>query len=239
MDTLLPPKLAPITFAIGFLNGPFVRVVDAFIQWKRQHFKSISSKEIVAPLENALEDLLPLAAVPRRWLLVPTTGDWVAYFDNGVRGPDPAPVISYLSQHLSCRGVVVRTIPHTLYEEVGTKPGLYGAIQFELFAPHKTDFLNCERAVGVAYEAGKWSFTATGAVQSFEDIAKYKLRRIVDRLTPEMVRQYCRALAIDVDSAKFFQSPSLLVFAADPWPKDLVQHTLAQAQQQMGFRSAK
>jgi hypothetical protein len=238
MTTLLHEKLAPITFRVGFLNSSFTKIQDAFIQWKRQHFRSVQYKGCDLPLENALLELEPLTATPRRWLLVPTTSDWVGYFDNGVRGPDPVPVISHMAAQLGCRGVIATYIPHTLFEETGTTPGLYGAVQFELFAPHKTDFLNYERTVSVAYEGGKWRFDATGAVQSFEDPAKYQNRRIIDRFTPEMLKTYCRALNIDVDSISFYRAPSVLVFASDPLPEGWVAHTIAQAQEQMGLTSS-
>jgi hypothetical protein len=235
MMTLLDNKLAPLTFSVGFLNCSFVKVLEVCLQWKRQNYRSIESKEIASPLLDELVELQPLTPIPRRWLLVPTTSDWVAYFDNGLRGPDPAPFVCYLSQQLCCRGVVVRSVPHTLSEDVGTKRGTYGGVQFELFASHMTDFLNCERSVSVAYEGGKWSFNASGKMQSFEEAATYQKRRIVDRFTTEMLIRYCYALGIRVDSPEFYKSPGTLIWTNDPLPTGHTAFSLAQARQQMGL----
>lgn len=230
-------KFAPITFKLGFLNCSFPKVKDAFTQWKTPNYSSIESREIASGLENAFEALQPMTPVPRRWLLVPTSGEWVAYFDNCMRSPDPVPAICYLSQKLACRGVVATSIPHTLSEDTGTKRGLYGAIQFELFASQKREFLNYERSVFVAFEAGKWSFEANGTVQSFEDTTNYQKRRIVDRFTLEMLKRYCYALGIRVDDPDFYKSPALLVSSNDPLPAGHPARSLVQVQQQMGLVS--
>jgi hypothetical protein len=236
MTILIHERLAPLTFRFGFLNCSFAEVRDTFIQWKKQHFKSIESTELSLPLERALEQLQPLTNIPRRWLLVPTAGEWVACFDNGIRGPDPVPVVCYISEQLRCRGVVATSVPHTLSEDFGTKRGLYGAVQFELFAPHKTEFLNCERSVSVTYEGGKWRFDANGTVQSFEDVSKYQNHRLTERFTTEMLKAYCRALNIDVDSPNFYRSPSILVSSADPLPQGWISQSISEAQEQIGIR---
>ena len=235
MITLLNKNFAPIIFKIGFLNCSFQKVKESFIKWTTPHYKSIELIEVATGLENAFEALQPMTSIPRRWLLVPSGGGWVALFDNCMRGPDPVSAVCYLSQILACRGVVVTSIPHTLSEDQGTKIGLYGAVQFELFASQKTDFLNCERSVSVAFEGGKWSFAANGPVQGFEEPTMYQKRRIVDRFTPEMLKHYCYALGIRVDDPDFYESPALLVATNDPLPNGHFALSLVQAQQQMGL----
>jgi hypothetical protein len=89
--------------------------------------------------------------------------------------------------------------------------------------------------VSVAYEAGKWKFDMNGEIQSFEDSAKYQKRHVTDRFTPEMLKKYCYALGIRVDSPDFYQSPTVLVSTDDPLPAGHLTLSLAQAQQKMGF----
>ncbi len=233
--SLLYERLAPLTFSIGFLNCSLGKVQEAFIRWSRQNYKSIEYKEVPLSIEQALEDLQPFTAIPRRWLLVPTNSEWVAYFDNGARGPDPVSFVCYLADQLACRGVIATCVPNTLTEATGTKRGLYGAVQFELFAPHKTDFLNYERTVSAANDGGKWRFDAIGTVQSFEDTAAYKKRRVADRFTPEMLKNYCHALGIRVDSPEFYHSPAVLVWTNDPLPDDWGKLSLEEVQTQMGL----
>jgi len=233
MSTLIYEHLAPITFRIGFLNHPFEGASAFFVSWIRQHFKSIESVELSLPIEGALLQLQPLAAIPRRWLFVQAANGWVAYFDNCVRGPDPASTIGYMTEQLGCRGVIATSIPHNPPGNTGINRGIYGAVQFELFSPHKMEFLNYERTVSVAYDT-KWRFDANGAVQSFEDLAKYQNRRIVDRFTTEMLKNYCHALGIRVDSSDFYQNRAILVSSNDPLPDGHLQFSLTEVQQQMG-----
>lgn len=233
--SLLYDNLVPITFRIGFLNCSFKKARETFVRWKTQHFKSVEFKEVSLPIEQALGELQPLSAIPRRWLLVPTASDWVAYFDNGARGPDPVPIIGYLAEQLACQGAIATSIPNTLTEPTRTMSGLYGAVQFELFAPHPTHFLNYERIVSSTNDGGKWRFDANGPVQSFEDTARYQKRRVVDRFTPDMLKSYCYALGIRIDSPDFYRSPSVLVSTSDPLQTSLMALSLAQVQQQMGL----
>jgi hypothetical protein len=235
MLTLIDDKLAPITFSSGFIDRPFGDVRDVFLGWQKTLYKSFAYKEIELPLGSALKELQPLTTIPRRCLLMPTAGNWVAYFDNCVRGPDPAPPVCYLSQKLACRGVVVSAVPHTLSDETGTKPGLYGGVQIEMFAPHQTKFLNYERSISVAYEGGEWSFEAAGTVQSFEEVENYQKPRVIDRFTPQMLKRYCYALGIRIDSAEFYQTPGVLCWTNDPLPAGHSTCSLAEAQQQTGW----
>jgi hypothetical protein len=75
---------------------------------------------------------------------------------------------------LACRGIVAVCVPNTLNEETGTKKGLYVAVQFQMFVPHRTDFLNLQRTVAVTNDGGRWRFDANGAVQPFEETERYK-----------------------------------------------------------------
>ncbi|PWU17123.1 MAG: hypothetical protein C5B50_11860 [Verrucomicrobia bacterium] len=237
MNTLLYPSLAPLTFRIGFLNCSLPKVREAFLEWKPQHLRSIASRDMSLPLEKALLELQPLSVPPRRWLFVQTESGWTAYFDNGIRGADPVSVIGFLAGRLGSRGAIATSIPHTLSTDTGRKPGLYGATQFELFSPHRTAFLNYERTISVAYDSGKWLFEANGAVQPFEQTAKYSQRRIIDRFTIEMLKLYCSALGIDVATPSFYQPCSTLVWSDDPLPIEHVIQTVSQAQERMGVRA--
>lgn len=236
MTALVHEHLVPLTFRIGFLNSGFSEVVAAFVEWKHQHFRSIDSREMMLPLEHALRQLQPLTSAPRRWLIVGTRSDWVAYFDNGIQGPDPVSAICHLTGKLRCRGVIATLVPHTLDEETGQAVGRYGAIQFELFAARPTEFLNYERTVGVVYEAGKWVFDARGKEQAFEDTSTYQKRRVVERFSSEMLVAYCRALGVDVNDPDFYKHRAILVSAADPAKGEQVTLSIQDAQKRMGLR---
>lgn len=143
------------------------------------------------------------------------------------------------SQKLRCRGVVATAIPNMPPEENRKRQGVYGAIQFELFSAKPTAFLNCERAVSVTFDSGKWSFAAAGVVQSFEETEKYRSRRVVERFTREMLIDYCNTLGIDAASWAFYRSPSILISSSDPLPEGAEACTIVEAQNRIGIRGLK
>ena len=124
-------------------------------------------------------------------------GRWTAYFDNSIGGSDPEGPIAYLSRTLSCQGVVIRDVPHTIGLP-GIRDGRSGSVQFMLFGPLQTEFINYVRTVAAAYDGNRWVFVATGTEQAFEESQAYQARRIRDRFTSDMLERYCQALGIDV-----------------------------------------
>jgi hypothetical protein len=74
-----------------------------------------------------------------------SAGSWTAYFDNSLRGTDAVSAVGYLSRKLQCQGLAIRVKPHTIGVP-GVRRGRAGAVQFELFGPLQTTFLNYVRA---------------------------------------------------------------------------------------------
>jgi hypothetical protein len=105
-----------------------------------------------------------------------------------------------------------------------------GAVQFELFGPVDTEFLNYVRTVSVVFDGSKWRFDATGTVQAFEDVAAYRARRIRDRFTSAMLERYCQALGIDVFDPSFYGPRAVLVESVVPMAPDGMVMTLQQVQ---------
>jgi len=233
----LNPDLPPITFRIGFLKSPIATVQEAFLRWRAPHFQSLQAQECQIPLKDALLGLQPLTALPRRWLLVPTSNEWVAYFDNGIRGSDPVSAVGHLSRELSCEGLIATFIPNTLEESTGTKKGLYGAVQFEMFAAHETHFLNYLRTISVTNDGGKWRFDANGVVQHFEETAAYGKRRLTEKFTHEMLIRYCHAIGISVDDPNYYRQPSILISSKDQLPNGGISLSVKQAQLELGIDS--
>ncbi len=110
-----------------------------------------------------------------------------------------------------------------------------GAVQFELFGPLKTRFLNYVRTVSVAFDGSRWQFNANGTVQDFEEADAYRARRVRDRFTSQMLERYCRALGIEVFDAAFYgPSAALVESAVPPAPGGHVM-SLAQVQEWLGI----
>jgi len=60
------------------------------------------------------------------------------------------------------------------------------------------------------YDDGR-AFDSDGPVLPFEQVERYREKRIRDRFTPEMLEAYARALGIDLFNAKFY-GPRFVLF---------------------------
>jgi hypothetical protein len=238
LKALLNNNFAPLTFSLGFLEMPFQMVVDEFIRWKRELDLSVIISPIDLPLERALLKLEPLTTPHSKQLLMSTKSVWTAYFDNGTNCGDPFPPIGYLSQRLHCRGLAVTCTPQTKVSEGKGERGTYGAVQFGLFAPEPRDWLNYERYIVAMNDGGKWKFEASGNVQPFERVERYKARRIRDRFTDELLEDYCQALGIRLFDPKFYGPSAVLIEEnLDHFKTEPAVMTLAEARWRLGLES--
>jgi hypothetical protein len=180
LRTLMSERFAPITSSIGFLEAGLEEVVAAVAAWRRTLYPAVTVSRRRDGFPDALMQLEPLTGGARPRELFVAAGRWTAYFDNSLQGTDAVSVVPYLSRQLECQGMAIDVVPHT-FGSTGIHEGRMGAVQFELFGPLDTDFLNYVRTVSVAFDGGKWRFTATGTPQAFEEIDAYKARRTRDR----------------------------------------------------------
>lgn len=202
-------RFSPLTSEIGFLECDADIVVEAYSNWMKDiqtpRGVDVVTKEISEmSLGDSLLHLLPLTSIERRrTLLVPTSGKWTAYFDNGWRGADAASVISYLSRTIKCRGVRSCYIPDM--------PNRLGAVIMEMYSPANTHFINTLRSVCVINEGERWKFYSDGEVQSFEDTEKYKNRIVKNRFTGDMLKDYLSAIGIMAFDDVFYNASSSFI----------------------------
>lgn len=205
MQELFSGNLAPITDTIGFLRCDAARATRAFLDWQG----GIQAKRGVTLVESrpqgdlgeVLQALLPLTSVERRrYLFVPTHSEWVAFWDNGHEGTDAFSAVSHLADVLSCDALRMTYVP-----EEGRGDRLPATVM-EIFAPHKTDFLNILRAVSASFDGSKWAFSADGEVQPFEDVARYSERSIKKRFTGPLLETYLKALGIAAFDEGFYKT---------------------------------
>jgi hypothetical protein len=121
-------------------------------------------------------------------------------------------------------------VPHTAGLK-GVRRGRYGGVQFELFGPERTDFLNYVRTISIAYDGSRWEFGATGEVQPFEELEAYQARRVRDRFMSEMLERYCRALGLEVFDPGTYGPEAVLFESSVVVPADGLVLTLEQAQE--------
>lgn len=190
-------RFAPTTSSFGFLELPLTEAAAGLLHWRQQRHPDTTASPLDEPLADQLGRLAPLMGGARpRELLVSHGDHWSAYFDCSLRGTDAVSAIGHLSRTLRCQGLAIRCVPNTAC--TATRPARFGAVQFELFGPIKTDFINYVRTLSCTFDGYRWNFDASGTPQWFEDPARYQRRRIEDRFAPAMLANYCNALGITV-----------------------------------------
>lgn len=210
MKTLLSDRFAPVTSSIGFLRLDLDDAADALTEWRRKLVPA-GREDLESGFPECLRALEPLTGGVRpRELLVEASDGWTAYFDCSLRGTDAVSTIGYLSRKLSCQGLAITTVPHTV-ELPGVENGQMGSVQFELFGPLQTEFLNYVRTISVSYDGSRWVFEAHGTEQWFEELDAYKARKVRERFTTDMLERYCQALDLDVFNPTAYGPGAVLV----------------------------
>ncbi|GAB3932477.1 hypothetical protein GCM10029976_038490 [Kribbella albertanoniae] len=236
MITLLSDRFAPITSRFGFLEVPLEVAAAGLGVWRQQLHGRAKAEPVGGSLAEMLERLPPLTGGVRpRELLVGTVGDrWTAYFDCGFQGTDAVSTVGYLAEELKCQGLAIDSTPHTFGTGLET-PGRYGAVQFELFGPLQTDFLNYVRTISAAHDGSRWSFEANGTVQAFEDPDRYEARRVRDKFTSEMLAEYAAELGVRPFDEDFYADQGILIESRQKVPRKGKSMSLADTQHYWGI----
>jgi hypothetical protein len=235
---LLDDLYAPITSQIGFLECDAKIAADAFQTWQlpiqAARGVGLATCEVTGDFPAKIARLLPLTSVEaRRFVFLPTTSNWTAYFDNGWRGTDAFSTVSYLATTIGCRGIRAVSVPDTMTSSAKGDEGRFGATILEIYSADSSDcsFLNIRRSVAAINDGGRWRFDANGAVVDFEQLAHYEARRIRDRFTPEMLDDYLRAVGIHFFLREFYEpaSPAYLISKTGPSAPGLKEYSLGEA----------
>jgi hypothetical protein len=201
MRTLLSERYAPITSTIGFLRVGTSDAVAELGRWHDELGDTTEPLREVGEFPDALLSLQPLVLpFVRRELLVPTAGPWTAYFNCAANGTDAASAIAVLAQRLECEGLVVTC--------------QLGAVAFTVADPKVVH--PPRRAVVAMEDGGRWIFETSGEPLPFEELDRYRARRVRDRFTSDMLERYCQALDVDVFNGEFYRGPAVLVSHTPP-----------------------
>lgn len=198
MKVLADGCFAPITYSWGFLDASLADVSDTLIKWRLSLKRKVKVQFANGDLPNALTLLDPLETPWTKELLICTESPWTAYFNNQNIGGDPFPPVSYLSQLLGCRGLIVQTFPD-------------GSSGFYLTGSEQTDFLNVKRCVLALNDgSSRWKFSERGASLPFEDTARYTCKNIRERLDDEMLERYFAVFGIRLFDTEFYSGDHTL-----------------------------
>jgi hypothetical protein len=234
---LLDDRWAPITSEIGFLETGAEHAARAFSAWRAGLLAArgiaVQARPVLGTLEQGLSALLPLTSPEtQRELFIPTRSVWTAYVENGWGGTDASSPMSYMARTLGCRGLRVVAVPHTYRKGRGR----YGAVMLEVYGPHRTSWLNHLRAVSASNDGGHWVFDQFGEPFPFERLERYQERRVRDRFTFEMLKEYLGHLGLSPFEEDFYLpqgAPAWLVERTGPVLPTHEEFTLEQARERL------
>ena len=192
---LLDGRLTPTTGVIGFIEASLARCVDAVERYVATHLDialdGVERRPVTGDLEDVLGALHPLheGATADRYLLVPTRGEWTAFFDNAADGGDPRPLTGMLPDQLACRTASVYAVPGK-----GSTLRIAG---FTLAAPGHAGMLDAVRVLVVDRRAG------SPQVQMYGDPLPGEPNDPAD-LDLESIDRVLRGLGIHAFDARFY-----------------------------------
>jgi len=194
---LLEDRWAPVTSELGFLEVRAEYAARAYAAWQAGLMAprgiSVEVRPVSGTLDQVLSALLPMTRPEAlRDLFIPTRGSWTAYVENGWGGTDAASTMAYMSRTLGCRGLRVVAVPNTYRQGKGR----YGAVMLEVYGPNRTAWINTVRALSASNDGGRWSFEQFGEPFAFEKVEQYQARRVRDRFTFDMLKQYLQHLGL-------------------------------------------
>jgi hypothetical protein len=202
MAILFGGECWPIGWAVGFLERPYLEVVDATKGWNRvERFAATELPPL--PLSERLLRLAPLQQPPKRELLLPAGERWTAHIANSILGGDSVSWVGALSGELGCQGVIATHVPIGQYTHPCT--------QFELLGPNGPPSLRYIRTITAGvFDSGRWTFEVSGDQLPFEEPDAYQQRRKRDRFTRPMLIRYLAALGIHADDPQIYARAGIL-----------------------------
>jgi hypothetical protein len=232
---LLDDRWAPVTSEMGFLELDAERAARAFAAWHEGLLASrgvtVEVRLVAGSLEQVLSALLPLSdGEKQRHLFIPTRSAWTAYLDNGYRGTDAVNPIAHMAMTVGCRGIRVGVSPNTIRKDKGR----YGVVALEVYGPHQTAWINTLRALSVLNDGGRWVFDQLGEPFPFEKLEQYQARRVRDRFTLDMLKDYLGHLGLSPFEEDFYLpegAPAWLVEKTGALVRAPKEYTLAQARE--------
>jgi hypothetical protein len=105
-----------------------------------------------------------------------------------------------------------------------------------VYAPHQTHWLNCLRVVSASNDGGPWVFQQSGEPFPFEKLERYQARKVRDRFTFDMLKEYLQHLGLSPFDEHFYLpegSSAWLVEKTGSLVRARKEYTLAQAREDL------
>jgi hypothetical protein len=180
--TLLPYNLIAGTY----INAPLEHVQNCLLHWANGNpaNRDIHNCGRYQRFAEALTFLEPRFFNPDRAVLIPLANGWTAFFDNHSRQFQPQAELFVLCERLKCQTCF-------FFEDVVDEHAGSCAFVHNQFA----DGHVATRSVQLINES-RWLFAQNGEPLEFERHAIYASRRVRDRLSPELLREYGACLGV-------------------------------------------
>jgi hypothetical protein len=214
---MLYEKWHPVTHDAGFIQADASTVSAALQDWHRVIPIEYRTHEVSDSLENAFAALPPLSPGYGRHLLVPTSAGWAGYFQNGISGSDPFPVMNTLAMKLGVQALRVCRTPDGFR---------YPAVIWEVYAPPELggDSRGHRRSVACVRDGNRWVFQSSGAPLSFENLDLYELPRKRDRFPATALVEYLGAMGVRPFEDEFYTvsntTPAIILERTPPLTVD-------------------
>jgi hypothetical protein len=192
MSWLLGGPWSPIGWSVGFVEADLTTMADTLLHGLQGLGHDLRVDRELPRYPQCLRRLEPLQAPWTRELLIAHGQRWTAYLNNDRNGGDPWPACSVVAELLGVHCVIAIHQPPT---RVG-----HASTQLQLLGPEGEPPLRYVRTLVAHAEDGRWSWETSGTPLPFEDLSRYRARRVRDRLPRQLLVGYLAALGIGVDN---------------------------------------
>ena len=220
---MLVDEWSPVTSDFGLIEASVETTSAAYVEW-RTAIGERPSTRTCASLRETLEELPPLSIEMRRSAIAPTESGWSAFFQSGILGSDPFPVMSELARRLGVRAMRICSAPAT---------ARWPATIWEVYAPPSLggrEPLGYLRSICAANDGGRWIFEESGTPFSFERPEVYAAPRKRDRFTRDLLIDYLSHLGLRPFDDAFYSvtslTPAVIVEKHHRWPDPPREFTL-------------
>jgi hypothetical protein len=234
---LLIERWHPVTSDMGLIQAPASACVASFTAWQGSIGRTHTVRTVESSLADAFELLPPLSMEARRQLFAPTLSpEWTAFFESGIAGSDPTPVMSVLAARLGTLAMRVCVSPSSAPEP---------AVIWEVFAPSHLGGeppLGYRRSIAAVKDGRRWVFEQFGAPFPFERVEHYAMPRKRDRFTADLLMQYLSHFGLAPHSDSFYSltatNPATVLERVQRWATVPPEFSLSQVVAGLPWRRA-
>ena len=194
---------------ISFFSAPAPLVAQTLVEWGRKVWRKVTK---FSPLRGTWDEFLGEYVTPdSRIVLAPTRGEWSALINNDRIGNVPFSELLIIPERLKCRSAafVIGDLERCREEK----------------RPCAAMFHHCDgtqgqpmqRSIGLVCDGEGWEYHETGQPLPFEEPLARERRPKAERLTPEMLVRYARALGIELDTGDSFYDLSQAIGLEWKW----------------------